>query len=50
VLISEGRDYLTNQWWLAIIPSIIMIFLIMQVSLLGDWVRDKLDPKLKNRS
>ncbi|MBS6642581.1 MAG: ABC transporter permease [Clostridiaceae bacterium] len=50
VLISEGRDYLTNQWWLAIIPSIVMIFLIMQVSLLGDWVRDKLDPKLKNRS
>lgn len=49
VLISEGRDYMTNQWWLAIIPSIIMCFLILQVSLVGDWVRDMLDPKLKNR-
>lgn len=49
-LISEGRDYMMNQWWLAIIPSIVMCLLILQVSLLGDWVRDMLDPKLKSKS
>lgn len=50
VLISEGRNYMANQWWLAIVPSAVMALLILQVSLLGDWIRDRLDPKLKNRS
>ena len=50
VLISEGRNYMANQWWLAIVPSAVMVLLILQVSLLGDWIRDRLDPKLKNRS
>ena len=47
VLVSNGRDYLMTNWWLAIIPSIIIVFIVLDISLLGDWVRDKLDPKLK---
>ena len=48
VLVSTGRNYMLTQWWLAIIPSMVIILLIFQISLIGDWLRDKLDPKLQN--
>jgi peptide/nickel transport system permease protein len=49
-MVSEGRDYLLSNWWLTIIPSVIMITIVLQVALIGDWLRDKLDPKLQNNS
>lgn len=48
VLVSNGRDYLISNWWLAIFPSIIIVLIVLQVSLIGDWLRDRLDPKLQN--
>ena len=48
VLVSSGRDYLISNWWLAIAPSIIIVIIVLQVSLTGDWLRDRLDPKLQN--
>lgn len=48
VMISEGRDYLLTNWWLVIAPSIVMIYLILSISIIGDWLRDALDPKLRN--
>jgi len=48
--VSNGRDYLISNWWLSIVPSLIIIVIILQVALVGDWLRDKLDPKLKNRT
>lgn len=48
VLVSNGRDYLITNWWLAIIPSIVIVIIVLQVSLIGDWLRDRLDPKLQN--
>ena len=50
VMVSIGRDYMLTHWWLAIAPSVVIIVLILQISLIGDWLRDKLDPKLKNAS
>ena len=50
VMVSNGRDYMLTHWWLAMIPSIVIVVLILQISLIGDWLRDKLDPKLKNIS
>lgn len=47
IMIADGRDYLMTHWWLAIAPSVIMIFLILSMSLIGDWLRDYLDPKLR---
>lgn len=50
VMVSNGRDYMLTHWWLAIVPSVIIVVLILQISLVGDWLRDKLDPKLKRIS
>lgn len=48
IMVSIGRNFMLNKWWLAIIPSIVIVVIIMQISLIGDWLRDKLDPKLRN--
>ncbi len=50
VLVSSGRDYLINNWWLAIAPSTVIVGIVLQVSLIGDWLRDRLDPKLQNNA
>jgi peptide/nickel transport system permease protein len=48
LMVSAGRNYLINSWWLSIVPSLIIIVIVLQVSLIGDWLRDQLDPKYKN--
>ncbi|MCI8887119.1 MAG: ABC transporter permease [Hungatella sp.] len=50
VMVSAGRDYLINAWWLTIVPSMIIVVIVLSVSLIGDWLRDKLDPKLQTNS
>jgi peptide/nickel transport system permease protein len=46
-LIRNGFDYiLSGQWWITVIPSIVLIILILAINLLGDWLRDALNPKL----
>jgi peptide/nickel transport system permease protein len=49
VLVSDGRNYLIDHWWLTLIPSLIIVAIVLQVSLIGDWLRDRLDPKLHHR-
>lgn len=48
VMVSNGRDYMINFWWLSIIPSLIIVIITLDISLIGDWLRDRLDPKLQN--
>ena len=46
-LIRNGFDYImSGQWWITVIPSIVLIILILAINLLGDWLRDALNPKL----
>jgi peptide/nickel transport system permease protein len=49
LMVSNGRNYLVNQWWLAVFPSIVIMLIVFQISLIGDWLRDVLDPKIKDR-
>ena len=46
LLLGEGRDYLISAPWIAAIPGIVIVTLSMLVSLIGDWLRDALDPNL----
>jgi peptide/nickel transport system permease protein len=46
-MLSYGRSYLENAWWIAVLPGIVLSFTTLAVSLIGDWVRDRLDPTLR---
>ncbi|NVK33993.1 MAG: ABC transporter permease [Rhodobacteraceae bacterium] len=47
-LISVGNDYLySGEWWMAIFPGVALALLVLCVNLLGDWLRDALNPKLR---
>ncbi|HEX3953495.1 MAG TPA: ABC transporter permease [Stellaceae bacterium] len=47
-LIRVGNDYLlSGDWWISIFPGIVLALLILSVNLLGDWLRDALNPKLR---
>ncbi len=47
VMIAEGRSYITSQWWLSTFPGIAIAFVVLGFNLLGDGVRDVLDPRLR---
>jgi len=47
-LIRIGNDFLfSGEWWITIFPGIALIVLVLSVNLLGDWLRDALNPKLR---
>lgn len=46
-LITAGFEYIfSGSWWITILPGILLVVLILVINLLGDWVRDYLNPKL----
>lgn len=47
-LIRIGNDYLfSGEWWITIFPGMTLIVLVLSVNLIGDWLRDVFNPKLK---
>ncbi|HYM71570.1 MAG TPA: ABC transporter permease [Stellaceae bacterium] len=47
-LIRVGNDYLlSGDWWISIFPGVVLALLILSVNLLGDWLRDAFNPKLR---
>lgn len=47
-LIRIGNDFLfSGEWWIALFPSLALVLLVLAVNLLGDWLRDAFDPKLR---
>jgi peptide/nickel transport system permease protein len=46
-MLSEGRDHLATSWWLATFPGVAITVTVLGVILLGDWLRDVLDPRMK---
>ncbi|HEY8600626.1 MAG TPA: ABC transporter permease [Thermomicrobiales bacterium] len=47
-MIDKGREYLGTAWWISIFPGLALMLTILAVSLIGDWLRDALDPTLRN--
>jgi peptide/nickel transport system permease protein len=46
-LIRVGNDFLfSGEWWITIFPGVMLVLLVLSVNLLGDWLRDALNPKL----
>ncbi len=48
-LIFEGRDYLQSAWWLTVEPAVFLVLFVLGVNLLGDALRDRLDPVRRQR-
>ncbi len=46
-MVGFGRDYLLTAWWIAVFPALAIFIATLAMSILGDWVRDRLDPTLK---
>lgn len=46
-MVSEGRSFLMDQWWVATFPAVAILLLVLGFNLLGDGVRDVLDPRLR---
>ncbi|MEW5786040.1 MAG: ABC transporter permease [Bacillota bacterium] len=47
LMISEGRDYVLEQWWYATFPGLIIFLLVLSFNLVGDGLRDTFDPRMK---
>jgi peptide/nickel transport system permease protein len=48
LMLGEGRRYLLNAWWIAVLPGVVIFLTTLAVSLFGDWLRDRLDPTVEN--
>jgi peptide/nickel transport system permease protein len=46
-MVGFGREYITRAPWIMLAPSLTIVFTTLAVSMLGDWLRDRLDPTLR---
>jgi len=46
-MVGFGREYLTRAPWIMLAPSLVIVLTTLSISLLGDWLRDRLDPTLR---
>ena len=46
-MLDEGRNYITTGWWLALFPGLAILLLVLGINLVGDWLRDQLDPRME---
>src|SRR6266567_4247786 len=48
LMVADGRELIVTAWWISMFPGLAIMLTVLSVNLLGDWLRDHLDPKLKN--
>lgn len=46
-MVSDGRDYLGSAWWVAFFPGIAILLTVLAFNFIGDWLRDRWDPRLR---
>ena len=46
-MVAEGQTYILKAWWVAIVPGIAIFFTVAAFNFLGDWMRDRFDPRLR---
>ena len=50
LMVADGRELVVAAWWVAFFPGVAILLTVLSMNLLGDWLRDRLDPKLRNVS
>jgi|FaiFalDrversion2_1042247.scaffolds.fasta_scaffold00055_4 peptide/nickel transport system permease protein len=48
MMVAEGRDYIRIAWWLVTFPGLAIALVCLMANLLGDWLRDWIDPRLRH--
>lgn len=46
-MVAEGRKYVETLWWVSVFPGVAIMLVVLSFNLFGDWLRDILDPKLR---
>ncbi|WP_022872731.1 ABC transporter permease [Nesterenkonia alba] len=46
-MLSDSRNYIDSAWWTAVFPGVAIMLTVLGFNLLGDWLRDRLDPNIK---
>ncbi len=46
-MVSDGRDFLADAWWISTMPGLAILLTVISLNLFGDWLRDILDPRLR---
>jgi peptide/nickel transport system permease protein len=49
MMAQERESLMDGKWWLAVVPGIGITMLVLSANMLGDWLRVRLDPQLRNR-
>lgn len=47
LLVADGRQLIVSSWWISLFPGLAILLTVLSVNLIGDWLRDRLDPKLR---
>ena len=48
LMAADGRELINTEWWIFLFPCIAIVLIVLSMNLLGDWLRDRLDPRLRN--
>ena len=48
-MLNEARNYISQAWWVSVMPGVAIMITVLSVNFLGDWLRDILDPKEQMR-
>ena len=48
VMVADGRELIIANWWIFFFPTMAIVLTVLSMNLLGDWLRDRLDPRLRN--
>jgi peptide/nickel transport system permease protein len=48
LMIADGRELIVTAWWVSMFPGLAIMLTVLALNLLGDWLRDHLDPKLRH--
>jgi peptide/nickel transport system permease protein len=47
-MVADGKEYIVNAWWVALIPGAALALFVLAFNIFGDWLRDTLDPRLRS--
>lgn len=48
-MVAEANNYLSTSWWMATLPGVAIVLVVLSINYIGDWLRDVLDPRARRR-